>query len=311
LGNRRRRQRVIRRKKQSKRNSLGPLAEPDFDCYEETGLFWKEFKQLFNNVASRMLVPRTGSRYIALTLSPRARLAMVLNYFRDGGSYKRVAAHYGVTKAFVSRELYFLVPKIYCEVWDQIELPRFWPTYRFEHASLGEITFIEVSAAIDCTSHFRSRVHPGQANWYRGDKHGFFYSVQLVTSLNGVIFEAKVLLGHNNDKGALNITGTKQFMEDKNLYWLADGGYSYHRLIRPNDTESDSWNNEQKSLRSIVEVVAGMAKNWRVMDEKFRPRPELQELIIMIVYNLTNMYLKKFPLRTLTLIPPKDMNINS
>jgi hypothetical protein len=67
-------------------------------------------------------------------------------------------------------------------------------------------------------------------------------------------------------------------MEDKNLYWLADGGYSYHRLIRPNDTESDSWNNEQKSLRSIVEVVAGMAKNWRVMDEKFRQRPELPRI---------------------------------
>jgi hypothetical protein len=36
-----------------------------------------------------------------------------------------------------------------------------------------------VSGAIDCTSHFRNRVHPRQGDYYCGDKRGHFISDQV------------------------------------------------------------------------------------------------------------------------------------
>ncbi len=47
----------------------------------------------------------------------------------------------------------------------------------------------------------------------------------------------------------------------------------------------------------MVEVVAGLAKNFWLVDERFHGCPEVQEMLIMIVYNLTNNNLKQYPLR--------------
>ena len=50
-------------------------------------------------------------------------------------------------------------------------------------------TFESVVGAVDCTSHYRCRVHPGQAAYYRGDKHGHFLTAQVgsVFSADGVL----------------------------------------------------------------------------------------------------------------------------
>lgn len=283
------RQPSVGKRVQPKRKSLGPLTSPDFDCYEETGLFLTQFERIFKQVGPLIVLPRDGaktSRPVPTTLSPRARLCLVLNYFKEGGRYRRISRIYGVSKSYISRELYHIVPKLYCTL-NEISWPDVWTPHSFEG----------VSAALDCTPHYRDRVHPGSSNWYRGDKHAHFYNVQLVVSLQGVLLDVKIVLGHNNDKGTFKITETHQKMDQLQLKWLADGGYGYHRLVTPDDRRSKEWNNTQKSLRSIVEVVAGLAKNYAICRDQFGGNPELQEMIIMSVYQLTNINLKEYPLR--------------
>ena len=97
---------------------------------------------------------------------------------------------------------------------NEIHFPTEWIPHSFE----------EVSGAIDCSAHYRNRIHPGQALLYRGDKHAHFLSAQVVTSLQGVIYSVHIGLGHNNDKGMLLLSNMKEYLGDNNLKWLADNG---------------------------------------------------------------------------------------
>jgi hypothetical protein len=83
----------------------------------------------------------------------------------------------------------------------------------------------------------------------------------VVCSLSGDIYNVQLLQGHNNDQGSFNLTKTKELLEALKLYWLADNGYTHRRLVVPDDSQSPTWNREQKSLRSIVEAVIGLATN--------------------------------------------------
>jgi len=73
------------------------------------------------------------------------------------------------------------------------------------------------------------------------------------------------------------------------------------RLPRPtlDDTQNRTWNNLQKALRSIVEVVVGYVKNWGAASIVFKESPELQEFALMIIYNMAQMNLLEYPIRTL------------
>lgn len=172
-----------------------------------------------------------------------------------------------------------------------------YSTHTHSYQVLGE----GVSAAIDCASHFRHQVHPGQADWYRGDKHRFFIGAQVVVSLVGEIFSVCLGKGHNNDQAMLLVTEMKEYLRDHNLRWLADGGYRFAPyLITPNDRNMpQEWNNTQKGLRSIVEVVISLAKHNKSLDTTFRQSPELQQLAIIVGYELTNMKIKDYPIKSL------------
>lgn len=154
-----------------------------------------------------------------------------------------------------------------------------------------------MSAAIDCASHFRFRVHPRQADWYRADKHAFFITAQCVVGLSGIFYNVQLGLGHNNDKGMLIVTKMKEFLEKYGLFWLADLGYSYPRLITPNDERSIEWNHQQKSLCSVVETSIAMVEVFRLASETCNLQPELHGIALMVIYQLTNMNLQRYPLR--------------
>ena len=179
-----------------------------------------------------------------------------------------------------------LLPKVYCAL-DYICWPLVWPCCSFER----------ISAAIDCTPHYRQRVHPRQGDYYRGDKHGHFLNAQVVCALSGPFYNIQLLLGHNNDQGSFNITGMKRMLEELGLYWAADSGYSHHCLVCPDDERSAIWNQKQKSLWSVVETVIGLVKVFRIATEVFRLSPEKQELALICVYQLTNLSLLEYPLR--------------
>ncbi len=136
------------------RSRVGPLADADFDVYEETGLFYDQYLQILQTHRDEIAAPRTVGRQNTVgSLCGAARLFMVLNYLRDGGLFRRVAKRYGVSKSYVSREIRHVIPILYSSL-SFISWPLLWSVS----------AFAEVSAAIDCTCHFRVRVHPRQAD---------------------------------------------------------------------------------------------------------------------------------------------------
>lgn len=222
-------------------------------------------------------------------LPPRFRLLMVLHWLRTNTRLKELGSLYGVSSGTVSREIKHILPKLYVRLHslNLIHWPEQWTIHPFE----------SVVAAIDCTTHYRCRVHPRQADYYRADKHAFFLTAQVVVGLSGIIYSVHLGLGHNNDKGMLKLTGLKDFLLRHNVKFLADRGYSHPNLVTPDERRSKEWNNTQKGLRSVVETVQGLAQNWGVARERFVMSPELQEVALMIVYYFLQMRLQEYPLR--------------
>lgn len=104
-------------------------------------------------------------------------------------------------------------------------------------------------------------------------------------------------LGHNNDQGMLNLTGLNNWLQTSRYRFLVDGGYTHAALVGPSTLETDEWNQQQKSLRSVVETVFALVKCFRFAAVDCRLAPELQEIALMICYHLTSRRLNEFPLR--------------
>jgi hypothetical protein len=214
------------------------------------------------------------------------RLMIVIQYLRQNTKWPQMKQMYNISKAYISRELRHILPLAYCAL-STISLPLVWHEHPFE----------QVSGAVDCSSHFRTRIHPRQSEWYRYDKHGFFFTAQCVVDLTGVFLHVHLGLGHNNDKGMFILTKMKEFMRMMGVRWLGDSGYSYELLITPDPNKSKAWNDMQKGMRSIVEVSIGMVKLYAFTAERVQVAPEIHELGILTCYKLTNLRLKAFPLR--------------
>ena len=123
-----------------------------------------------------------------------------------------------------------------------------------------------------------------------------------MVSLTGHILSVTFLKGHNNDQGSFRKTHLDTFLEDHELKWLADRGYTHHRLVTPTTLETQGWNNQQKGLRSLVEVIFGFVRNWAFASDKARLSPELQAIMLMVAYQLTEMMLQDYPLSITTTI---------
>lgn len=165
-----------------------------------TSMFFKLFLiyyYLLLFIHSHTFFSHQQTRSMVSSFSPRMRLFIVLQYLRQNPDPKSLKQTYGIDRSYLCRELRHLLPIIYiCS--NNIKLPAAdeWKEHPFE----------QVSAVVDCSSHFRVRVHPCQAEWYRYDKHGFFFTAQVICDLRGVILSVQLGLGHNNDKGMFILT---------------------------------------------------------------------------------------------------------
>ena len=92
---------------------------------------------------------------------------------------------------------------------------------------------LAVVGAIDCTSHFIIRFHPGTGTYYRTDKKGHFISCQCICSLFGKILSYSFYRGHNNDQSIFNHSQINDFLNENSIYLLADKGYHSPTVIRP------------------------------------------------------------------------------
>ena len=148
------------------------------------------------------------------------------------------------------------------------------------------LDFCATVGSIDCSSHFRQRVHPGSCLFYRGDKRGFFLTAELVTTHEGDIIQVSLGPGHMNDQGMLAVW-TEDLLERKKWKLLADLGYRNDKLlVIPNEKKGIEWNNRHASTRSVVEQVFSLVKGWKVSSQKFRQSPEIQEMALLAVYQL-------------------------
>lgn len=104
-------------------------------------------------------------------LTSELKLLLVLNWLREMPKLSTVGQKFEVSKSMVSTTINSLIYDLREVLQDlaPISLPSHWTKHRFE----------DVVGAVDCTSHYRCRVHPGQACYYRGDKHGHFLTAQV------------------------------------------------------------------------------------------------------------------------------------
>lgn len=141
-----------------------PREQGDFrsvNVFQTTGLFEDQFEEIFRQVQHLIMQPRVGTHSTRVTktsLSPRFRLLLVLEFLRHYPRYFVLAKLYNISVSQVGREIYHIIPKL-CANIHYISWPLVWRP----HTCLGDW---RISAAIDCTSHFRNRVHPRQADWY-------------------------------------------------------------------------------------------------------------------------------------------------
>jgi len=156
---------------------------------------------------------------------------------------------------------------------------------------------------IDCTSHFHRRVHPGQALYYRGDKHAHFLTAEVVTSSEGFPYHVTIGLVHINDKGMFNL-GIRSYVEKNNLVGLSDRGYQHPLLIQPDNVAmATRLNNEtleqfsyvHSAYRSPGEVINSLTKNWAFASTLCSQMPEFQAVSLMLIYNLVSMVMMECP----------------
>lgn len=181
------------------------------DLYHSTGLFAKEFERLYQKAAPLIVQPRLPAqrlRTMPTSLTPRARLLLVLQWLRQYPRMHRFRALFGDISRQqvrvlardrrvkcrrrarqVHREVRHIVP-ILATILNTIE----WPIEPAQHPFAPMLV-----GALDCTSHFRVR-SLNAATYYRGDKAAYFLSAQIVCDLEGRhIFQVTLLKGHNND----------------------------------------------------------------------------------------------------------------
>jgi hypothetical protein len=158
-------------RKKALRRQLSLPFDGDLGIFDRTGLFEDTFFEYYDRIKLKLVVSRprgsgwSGRQIQPTRLHPVGRLLLVLQFLRHHETYTKLSLEYKLSKSAVCREIRHLVPIILASL---NELPAAFPTTPKLHEFEGVI------GALDCTSHFRWRVHPGQADWYRADYHAFF-----------------------------------------------------------------------------------------------------------------------------------------
>lgn len=263
---------------------------------DDTGLTPAQFEWLYLRILPRIAGPRITAdgpkrRVIARTWTPMTRLFIVLRWIRHLESYRRLAQAFGGTAATICRDIWDVIPKLYIELKDMLQLPT-----AQEMAALPRR--FDAAGAIDCTAHLRNRVHPWSTEYYRGDLHEHFIAAQLMCGLDGTMWDVQLAPGHNNDQGLFNTTGVEATMVARNTHLLADMGYTSDIVIRPDDLGGEL-RLRHSGFRSVVEQNFALVHMFSASSGKFRASPEKQEMVLMIVYALVYIKCADMPLRNL------------
>jgi len=297
LGKRKKKQQHKKKKKQLKRVKIDDFIGRIFNA---TGLMSYNFETLYLQLATTLTKPwkktpqptNTRRNKQTFALTPHTHLLMTLYWLRHYPKPEEMESILGISKTTINSEIKYILPKLLICL-QQFPWSIHWPKQPHKYQFEGAI------GAIDCITHYRWRVHPRSGEWYRGDKHGHFITSQIVCNLSGSqIYSITLAKGHNNDVGLYKLSKVKKFLRLQHYSVLGDKGYPrlHNTIIGLDPTKTALWNHQHKSLRGIVEIVIGQVHNWQVATRVFRGTPELQEIALLIVYELVNWQLKQFPL---------------
>lgn len=260
---------------------------------EHLGIYSNHLRKVWDLVKDRIRIPRKKNGkinkrlyYKSNSLAPLARLTCVISALRNGR--KLTMSEYQVDKAYITREFKHMIP-IIGERCTFIDLPKIWVKHPFER----------VAGAVDCTTHFRCRVHPNQHLYYRGDKHGHFISAQVVCDLEGKLACVHFFSGRLNDQACFSESGLQSLLEKLNVNLLADLGYHDFHLVTPLSHMPADWRAIQAGMRSVVENINGVVEKWNYASERVRGHhPQFQAYCLLVIYNLVALVLEEFPLRS-------------
>ena len=211
-------------------------------------------------------------------------------------SFKILGSLFCISSTSAWRYVHFLLPHLYeaLSSFNTIIWPTNWDTI--------PIGFCGCQFIIDCTSHQRDRVHPGQQLYYRGDKGFHFLTVEIGISPKGKLLKVMIANGHNSDKAMFNLE-TRIEIENDNICGLADRGYQHCLLIRPDDKDManhlglsvDEFGAQHSKYRSPGEMISSLTKLFSFASQRVTQPPEFQAFALMSVYLLTDLNLYYCP----------------
>jgi hypothetical protein len=276
------------------------------DIYYLTGMTQELFDALLLEVQpafDKIDQVDTKQRKLGHIYDRESRLLMTLYWLRMYPSWGEMADLFRVSSATCRTEVFSLLPHL-CEIVQQhIKLPEEWTDVDYGFAGAQFI--------IDCTSHYRDRVHPGQELYYRGDKHAHFLTAQVwffvilltlkvVISMYGLIYSVVIALGHNNDQGVFNHS-FNDYVQKHNIVGLSDRGYVHQNLVTPStqptnsEIDPEEWSTVHSKYRYPVEVTNAFIKNWKFAADRVKQSPEIQGVALIVIYGLTNLLTKTYP----------------
>jgi hypothetical protein len=257
---------------------------------EEVGLTREEFDLVLACVMTAVECERSkdGAKKRVSSLSVEAGVALTLEFLKSAETPRKIAKKYKIPKSTVDRVLHYYMIRLRA-------------TLDFIGDENTGINFtagrFNTEGSIDCSTHPRDRVHPGEDQYYRSDKGIHFLTSQAVIDHLGYYFRMTVASGHNNDQGLTHITQLAAFMERFKIQrLLADLGYSGDLFVRPISMEQqliqgvDAYLRQavkdQAAERSLVEHVNSWVKNWKFAEKKCKMGPEMQAIGLIVCAQL-------------------------
>jgi hypothetical protein len=204
-----------------------------------------------------------------------------------------------VSPSFISKEIRLINSIILINLKDQIDFTHGF----FDHPD----PITGCNGSVDGSVISTSKYHPLQRSFYGSKGHGI--NSQLIVDRSGEICDFGCgFFGKTNDKYMFHLLDSNRIYQGK---LFADDGYvdkNNMKLITSKDVDS-----ELKSVikfeRCIVENVFGFIKSFKIVSKVFRYKVELLPCIANAIVLITNMKLKKNPIRDWNSIHDRDNNI--
>jgi hypothetical protein len=297
----------ITKKRLAKQSVFNQLMEMKVNFIDYAGVDLDLFDKIYETLAADLNSHKidfyknsstTRSNPRRKCLENKDRLLLYLMVMKQNLSMSGIKLLFKVSPSFISKEVRFINSLILTNLKKQID---FTPGY-FDnpHPITG------CNGSVDGSVISTTKYHPLQKSFYGNKGHGI--NSQLIVDRSGEICDFGCgFFGKTNDKYMFHLLDSNRVYQGK---LFADDGYidkNNNKLVTSKDVD-----NELKSTikfeRCIVENVFGFIKSFKILSATFRYKIELLPSIATAIVLITNMKLKKNPIRDWDSIHDRDNN---